>query len=177
MTVFALTLRWLTPQQAAALALAAVLLNWVVLPLTGRDLRRPGDPWLDGVKLYPVAVLLLVFFLPLPEAAAAWGVLGVGDVASNVLGRRFGSPPFLGRPDRSLAGTSAFVIFGGAAAVLLLWFVSGYTPDPFDVSMCFSAAAAGALAEFTPKKLRIDDNLPIAIASGAVFLLFPPPWG
>ncbi len=168
MTGFALTLRWLTPDQAAGLAIAAIVLNWVVLPLIGRDLRRPGEPFIDGVKLYPVAVLVLVIFLPLPSAAAAWGVLGVGDAASNLVGRRFGRPPFLGRTDRSFAGTAAFVLSGGCAATLIGGFVANQTPDAHASAASFAAAAAGALAEFTPRRRWLDDNLPIAIAAGAV---------
>jgi len=171
MTGIALTLRWLTPGQAAALAGAAIVLNWVVLPCLGRDLRRPGGPFVDGVKLYPVAILLLVLTLPPSSAAAAWGVLGVGDSASNLVGRRIGRPPFLGRDDRSLAGTAAFVLFGGAAALLLRSFVAERAPDLHDVSVAFAAAAAGALAEFIPRRLRLDDNLPIAVAAGTVLFL------
>jgi len=171
MTAFALSLRWISPPQAAAMAGAAIALNWVILPLIGRDLRRPGDPYVDGTRLYPVAVLLLVLFLPAPSAAAAWGVLGVGYAASNVIGRRFGRPPFLGRSDRSLAGTAAFVIFGGSAALLLGSFVAARTPDIHAVTASFAAAAAGSLAEFVPRRLRLDDNLPIAVAAGAVLFL------
>ena len=171
MTFFASTLRWLTPTQAVAGAVAAVLLNWVVLPLIGRDFRRPGEPFIAGVRLYPVAVLLLVVFLPLPSAAAAWGVLGVGDAASNILGRRFGKPPFLGREDRSLIGTAAFVTFGGTAALALGSFVADLPPTAHAVAGSFAAAAAGALAEFLPRRIRLDDNLPIAIAAGGVLFL------
>ena len=108
MTAFVVALRWLTPEQAWACAGAAILLNWVLLPLLGVDLRRKGDPFVDGVKLYPVAVLLVLVLFGNYVGAAAWAVLGVGDAASNVLGRRFGRTPFLGRSDRSLAGTGAF---------------------------------------------------------------------
>jgi dolichol kinase len=171
MTSFALTLRWLTAEQAAAMAAAAIVLNWVILPLTGRDLRRPGEPFVDGVKLYPVAILALVTFLPLPSAAAAWGVLGVGDAASNVVGRRFGTPPFLGRADRSLAGTAAFVALGGGAALGRGSFAADLRPTLLAVAGSFAAAAAGALAEFVPRRLRVDDNVPIAIAAGGVLYL------
>jgi len=171
MTAFAVSLRWLSPIQAAAMAGAAIALNWVILPAIGKDLRRPGDPYVDGARLYPIAVLLLVVFLPAPSADAAWGVLGVGDAASNVVGRRLGRPPFLGRSDRSLAGTAAFVICGGGAALLLGSFVAESMPDLHAVSAAFAAAAAGALAEFTPRRLRLDDNLPIALAAGGVLFL------
>ena len=44
----------------------------------------------------------------------------------------------------------------------------GRVPDAHVVAASFAAAAAGALAEFVPRKLRIDDNLPIAVAAGLV---------
>ncbi len=169
MTGFAFALRWLTCDQALACAGAAIALNWVVFPLTGIDrrwLRRAGDPWVDGVKLYPVAVFALIALLPLPQAAAAWVVLGVGDAASNVVGRRFGRPPFLGRPDRSLVGSLAFVGAAAPAALLAHSFVGYAAPDGRSVGVVLAAAVAGALAEYLPLPKWLDDNVPIAAAAG-----------
>lgn len=175
-TVFALALRWTDRTGAMLLAGAAVLFVWVAMPLAGWDraFRRDATghvrPRTDGVKVYPVAVLGLVALLPLPLAAAAWGVLGVGDAASNMLGRRLGRPPFLRRDDRSLAGSLAFVATGGAAATLLLAFVAAAPIDGRSALACFGAALAGAVAELlTPR--RIDDNLPVAAAAGAAMWL------
>ena len=170
MTLLALLLRGLTPTQAALVAGAAVVLNWVVLPLTGLDrgLRREGGPWIDGVKTYPVAVLAAVLLFPLPVAAAAWAVLGIGDAASNVVGRRIGKPPFLGRADRSMAGTLAFVATAAPAALLVHAFVAGAAPGTGTLVAACGAAAAGAVVELlTPRFL--DDNLPICLAAGAAF--------
>ena len=174
MTLLALTFRWLTPTEAAALAASAVVLNWVVLPATGLDrgLRRPGGPWIDGVKMYPVAVLavVLLFRDRLEIAAAAWAVLGIGDAASNVVGRRIGRPPFLGRTDRSLAGTVAFVATGTFAAVAVHAFVARAAPGATTLAAAGAAAVAGAAVELiTPRPL--DDNLPICVAAGAAFWL------
>jgi dolichol kinase len=171
MTGFALALRCLTPTQAALCAGAAIALNWVVLPLLRVDMRREGGPFVDGVRLYPIAVLGLVLALPLPLAAAAWGVLGVGDALSNLVGRRFGAPPLLGREDRSLAGSAAFVA-GATPAALGLWaFVAAVPPDGEMAVVALVAAVAGALAEFTPRSRWIDDNLPIALAAGVALAL------
>jgi dolichol kinase len=174
MTAFALLLRWLTPLQACAMAAAAVILNWVLMPLFGWDraLRRQSGPFADGVKTYPVAVLLVLAavaakLLPMPAAAAAWGVLGAGDAASNVIGRRWGKPPFLGRRDRSLAGSIAFV----AAAFPLAWSLAAWTaPEgtaPWHASL--AAALAGALAELVPLPRGLDDNVPITLAAAAAY--------
>ncbi len=171
MTGFALALRVLSPSQAALAAGAAIALTWVVLPLAGRDLRRPGAPFLDGVRLYPVAVLGLVLLLPLPQAAAAWAVLGVGDAASNVVGRRLGRPGLVGRADRSLAGSLAFVLCAGPAALGVHAFVAAAAPDGRTALAVAAATLAGALAELVPLPLRLDDNLPIAAAAGATLAL------
>ena len=199
MTGFAVALRWLSPGQAAACAGVAVVLNWVVLPALAAQpgdppeparcptksssasghsaearhpLRRVGEPFVDGVRMYPIAVLGLVLLLPLPLAAAAWGVLGVGDAVSNLAGRRWGRPGFLGRPDRSLVGSLAFVVTAAPAAMLLMAVVGPDTPPSPLLALC--AALAGAAAEFTPRSRWLDDNLPIAAAAGAALFLLAP---
>lgn len=174
MTGWVLILPWLTQDGARALAGAAVLLNWVVLPLSGLDrrwFRREDGPFVDGAKLYPVAVLVALLLLPVPAAAAAWAILGVGDACSNLLGRRFGRPPLLGRADRSLAGTAAFMILGfPAAAGAYLWCARTHggaeTPDALLATA--AATVAGALAELVPWPRGVDDNLPITLAAVAV---------
>jgi dolichol kinase len=173
--LFVIPLRWLTPPQAVAMATAAVALNWVVLPATGLDrrLRREGAPWIDGIKLYPVAVLAAILLFGKETGAAAWAVLGVGDAASNVIGRRWGHPPFLGRDDRSLVGTLAFVATAFPAALAAHVWVAGGAGSPGvampTVALAAAAAAVtGAVVELvTPR--RFDDNLPICVAAAAVF--------
>lgn len=171
MTVFVLTLRWLTPMQAALVAGAAVALNWVVLPVTGleRRLRREGEPFVNGLKLYPVAVLLVLLLFPLDVAAMAWVALGIGDAASNIVGRRLGRPPFLGRHDRSLAGTLAFVLTAWPLGVA----AAAWTAPSADtvalwsyVTAAAAASVAGAAMEYVRWPRPLDDNLPIALAAG-----------
>ena len=178
MTGWVVALRWLTPLQAQGLAGAAVLLNWVILPATGLDrrIRREGSPFVDGVKLYPVAVLLALLLFDIRAAAAAWAVLGVGDSLSNLLGRQFGRPPFLGRTDRSAAGSAAFLLTAWPAAwAAALWVGAGHDGlegDPGRLALAaLAAAAAGTVAELVPLPRGIDDNLPIALAAGAAFVL------
>jgi len=175
MAAWLLTFRWMTPPQAAGLALAAVAVNWVILPLSGLDrrwMRRPGARFVDGVKLYPICVLIAVAFLPLHMAAATWAVLGVGDAVANLAGRRWGRPPFLGRDDRSLLGTATFVLSAWPAAFGALYWVGGghgVTWDPATAAAAAAgAAAAGALAELAPWPKWLDDNLPITLAAGVV---------
>ncbi len=163
-------LPWLRITWALVMAGAAVLVAWVVLPLSGwgDGLRRAGDPFLDGVKLYPVAVLLCLAIFDPHVAAAAWAVMGLGDAASNLVGRRLGRPPFLGRRDRSLVGTLAFIVVAAPAATAAAYWVA--PTDRADLWLpALAAAVAGALAELVPMPWRMDDNLPIALAAGAAF--------
>lgn len=170
MTAWIVPLRWLPPWGGPALAGAAVLVNWVVLPLTGLDrgLRRPGGPWIDGVKLYPLAVLLVLLLFPVATAAAAWAVLGIADAASNVAGRSFGRPGLFGRHDRSLAGTAAFVVSGWPAAVAAHAWVADAAPTAAVALAAAAAAVAGAVIELLVPP-GVDDNLVIALAAAAAF--------
>jgi len=65
-TGFVLLLPWLTIEQALVLAGAAIVLNWLVMPVLGWDaaLRRDEDRLLDGVRTYPIAVLLSLLIFP-----------------------------------------------------------------------------------------------------------------
>lgn len=170
MTSFAIALRWLEPWQALALAGAAIVLNWGLMPALGwdRGIRREEAPFVDGVKTYPVAVLLALLLFPLPAAAAAWAVMGVGDACAGLVGRRFGRPGFLGRPDRSGLGTFAFVVTAWPAAWALAQF-AGRLPMDAAWLPALAAAGAGAAAEFLPLRRVLDDNLPIALAAGLAF--------
>jgi dolichol kinase len=169
MTLWVVALRWTTPFQAALLAAAAVVFNWVVMPLArwDRGVRREGAAWIDGVKLYPVAVLAAVLLFPLPAAAAGWAVMGLGDAASNVAGRRLGRPGFLGRPDRSLAGTVAFVLVAAPAAGAAYAWAAGAAPTPSVALAAAAAAAAGAVVELLVPR-GFDDNLAICLAASGV---------
>ncbi len=178
MTLFALLLRWLGRFEAAAFAVAAILLNWVVMPLTGMDrsLGRERERFVSGVKLYPVGVLLIVILFPRPVAAAGWAALGVGDWASNVIGRRLGKRKLPWNPTKSWAGTIAFVVVAFPAIAFFLWFTWGngfdLPADPARLALAAGAAAvAGALVETAPFRWA-DDNLTVPLAASlATFLV------
>ena len=171
-TVLAVLLRWLSPLQAIALALSAIVLNWAVLPRLRADrewIRRDGDPWMDGVRMYPVAVLAGLLAFELPVAAAAWAVMGIGDGMANLVGRRWGRPPFLGRADRSATGSLAFVATAAPGAALAHAWVEGAFDPSVDGPAAITAAIVGALVECVPLPSFLDDNLPVLLASGAAY--------
>ena len=134
---FAVLLRWLTWWQAAALAVAALLFNLVLLPrVGGQRLYRPIDEARGfplGIVLYPVAVLLLIvtFSHRLDIVAAAWGILAFGDGAATLVGRRVGGRQWPWNHEKTIAGTVAFIVCGaGGAIALACWTRPAVVPEP-----------------------------------------------
>ncbi len=89
---FALLFRWITPTQAALLAILALLFNLFLLHrLTRRALLREDEReagYSRGIVLYPAVVLalIIVFRERMELAAAVWGFLAVGDGMATVAG-------------------------------------------------------------------------------------------
>jgi len=197
---FALLLRVLTWRQAAALAATALVFNVLVLPrIGGRRLYRPIDETRGfplGILLYPLSVLLLILVFPSrPDiVAAAWGILAAGDGAATLVGQRVstitteqiernisaGSAISAVRRrrlpwnrDKSVAGTTAFVVCGGIAAVALAWWTRPAVASPpsmtFILAAPLVAAVAAALVETIP--VRLDDNVSVPAAAAVVLWL------
>jgi uncharacterized protein (TIGR00297 family) len=200
---FALLLRVLNWWEAALLALFALAFNALILPrVGGRRLYRPVDQARGfplGILLYPISVLFLVLAFPsrLDIAAAAWGILALGDGAATLVGQAVatnaehaelaernssadsaGSALIVRRrlpwnPEKTVAGTVAFIVCGGTAAVgLALWTRANVTPEPpiaFAVVAPLVAALAAALVESIP--VRLDDNVSVPLTAGAVLWL------
>jgi len=172
---FALLLRVFSWQEAALLALAALGFNLVVLPrVGGRALYRAGDHargYPVGILLYPLAVLLLILIFPArPDiAAAAWGVLAIGDGAATVVGRWLGGPRLPWNREKTWIGTAAFAAAGSAAAVGLAWWTAPALAVPpsaaYLTSAPIAAALVAALVETLP--VRLDDNLSVPAAAAA----------
>jgi dolichol kinase len=148
-------------------AALGLLAGWVVIPMTPIEaaLRRPGERWLNGVRTYPLAVALLVVFLPATLAATAWAVMAYGDAAASFVGRHVRAPSVFGHRKATWSGTPAFFV----AAALGGWgtgaFVAatGGTPlgGPAPVVL---AAGVATLADLVP--WPVDDNVPLAAAAG-----------
>jgi uncharacterized protein (TIGR00297 family) len=196
--LFAMLLRVLNGWQSAALAAAALVFNMLLLPrVGGKQLYRPIDRARGfplGILLYPLSVLLLTLAFPsrLDIAAAAWGILAFGDGFATLIGRGLtaetaktaekadlfaisaGSAVPSGRlpwnPDKSIAGTIAFVVCGSAAGVALAWWVRPAVAPmpPLTVTLAAPIAAAvlAALVETIP--IRLDDNITVPATAAAV---------
>lgn len=173
---FALLLRFLSWWESAALAAFALAFNLYALPrIAGPHVFRDGEHtrrYTSGITLYPLAILLLICLLPeRPDiVAAAWGILAIGDGVATVVGRSVAGPRIAWNREKSLAGSAAFVLCGGAAgAVLCWWCAPAVIPPPyrwFIVAGPFAAALAAAAAETVP--IRLDDNLSVSATAAAV---------
>ncbi len=180
---FALLLRVLPWWQAALCAVAALLFNLVALPrLGGRTFYRQADTLRGfplGILLYPLSVLLLILLFPhrLDIAAAAWGILAVGDGVATLVGSRSRGPRLPWNTDKSWAGTAAFVVGGSAAGVFLAWWTRPAIAPPPALAFVFAAPIVAAIAAAGVESLavRLDDNVSVpAIAAlvlwGASFI-------
>jgi dolichol kinase len=156
--------RWLNLVAAAF----GIVVGWVVLPRTPLEarLRRPGEPFLNGLRTYPLAVAgLIVAFPRAAPAAAAWGVLAFGDAAASLVGRHVPAPRLFGHRKATVSGTLALLLGGFAGAWGLSAFVAATGGEPpVPPLWCLLGAAAGALVDLV--RIPPDDNLPIAAAAG-----------
>lgn len=177
---FALLLRYLSWPQAAAMAAAAFLFNWLVLPrLGGRAMWRDADHGLGypiGILLYPLSVLALVLALREERwmVAAVWGLMAVGDGMASMVGQAVGGPRLPWNPRKGWAGLLAFVVCGGlAAALLAVWTLEmplRAASSPWILTVIVPATLLCALVESMPTTL--DDNLTVPLVGGiAVALL------
>jgi uncharacterized protein (TIGR00297 family) len=176
MASFALLLRVLTWWQAAACAAAAFLFNLLVLPrIGGSSLYRPNDAargYPLGILFYPLSVLALIVAFPRrPDiVAAAWGILAFGDGAATIVGTRVQGRPIPWNPDKTVAGSVAFIGAGALAGAALAWWtrpaVSPMPPLLFTLGAPVLAAVAAAGVESI--RVRLDDNISVPITAAIV---------
>jgi uncharacterized protein (TIGR00297 family) len=174
---FAFLLRYLTWPQAVAMALAAFLHNWQVLPrVGGKGLWRAEEQdkgYARGILIYPLSVLglILVFRNELWMAAAVWGLLAFGDGMASLLGQALGGARLPWNPHKGWTGFGAFIVFGTlGAAALMAWTLKlplGSLASPWILGLALPLALFCALVESLPTTL--DDNITVPLA-GAVML-------
>jgi uncharacterized protein (TIGR00297 family) len=172
---FALLLRWLTVTQAAAVAIAAIIFNLLVLPRVSRNVFRPGDLERvaeSGIVIYPIAVLGLILLFPRrPDiAAASWAILAAGDGLATLVGAHVRSPKLPWNRDKSVAGLVAGAIGAAAAGVFLAhWTSLGMSVPPpawFLYAAPAAAAVAAAFVETVP--IRLNDNISVPFTAAFV---------
>jgi uncharacterized protein (TIGR00297 family) len=170
---FALLLRFLTPVQAALMALAAVVFNWQVLPrIGGRSMWRAEEisrGRARGILIYPLSVLglVVVFHDRIWMAAAIWGLLALGDGMASIVGQTLRGPALPWNDSKGWLGLIAFILLGTLGAFgLAVWTDPRLDPARTFV-IAFALASLTALVESMDTTL--DDNLTVPLA-GAVIL-------
>jgi uncharacterized protein (TIGR00297 family) len=172
MGLFALTFRWLDWRAAAALALAALLFNVLVIPRFGRALYRDPSRRLDpGIVGYAAAVLVLVLLLRdhyLAIAAAVWAMMAFGDPAAAAAGEIVGGPTLPWNRSKRWIGLAANWAAAATAALLVFRFVSARPLEPLAAGLLVAGAAVYAFLETV--RAGIDDNLVAAVPTALVLV-------
>ena len=132
-----------------------------------RAISRSGDPAevLGGPYVY-TWVLLVAALLAFrtPYAVIAVAQMAVGDGLADIIGRRFGRQKWFCNPEKSYAGSLAFVIGAtGASIGLLRWL--GF---PAPLAPLFTISCACALVEVL--LTDVDDNVSVPLVGGLLAL-------
>src|SRR5262249_61232198 len=131
-----------------------------------------------GILLYPLAVLLLILLFPsrLDIAGAGWAILALGDGTATLVGRaaasgRWGSlQGALGwNPDKTIAGTTAFIVCGALGGIAIAWWVRPAVTPPPAPAFTILAPPAPAAAARVPRTApaRLDDNISVPATAAA----------
>ena len=168
--VFAFLLRYLSRWQAAGLLLLLLLTVVVASPRVKSRIRihRPGEShYRNGAVLYFLVLLALVLIFPPSVVAATWAVLALGDGAATLIGRHFTARPLPWNDRKTLAGSTAFIIFGTIGACALLYWMVPELGAGNIFSAALKVSFAAAIVESLP--LKVNDNVSVAVAAAIVF--------
>jgi uncharacterized protein (TIGR00297 family) len=170
--LFAFSLRWLTTTEAAVVAIAAFLFNWLLFPHFGsKRISRSIHGYDAGMLLYPLAVLVLIVAFPRQPAIAgvAWIVLAFGDGGATLAGRIGAGPRLPWNRDKSLLGMAGFVVFAFPMALLIGGFLEAQSGLFTLAALIAIVVAVAAVVETLP--LGVNDNVTVP-AAAALTMLF-----
>ncbi len=137
--------------------------NAFCMRLFGRTAHPHEAHRVNSATWYATALVVLSLTHALVPCLVALAVLGVGDPAAAIVGRRFGRHELV--HGRTLEGTLAFVAAGFVAAFGYVALVHPEIPRLLAASAALGGAALGAIAELVSR--RVDDNLSIPLAACA----------
>lgn len=174
MAGFAVLLRYFSWNQAAGLALLALVFNAFALSAVAPAIVRPSDRGgvRAGVLFYPLSILVLVllFSSRLDIVAAAWGIMAFGDGFATLAGTWLDGARLPWNPRKTWSGLVAFVLAGSIGGVALgLWVAPSVVPVPstlFSVAAPLMAAVVAAFVESIP--IELDDNISVPASAAAV---------
>jgi len=137
------------------------LLMWILGPFA-----HPHERHRINSSTWFTSALFVLSLTSEPVAiSVALAVLAFGDPFAAIVGRRWGRTKLVNR--RSLEGSTAFAVIGGAAAlVVMMVYAPGMSLGAM-VATALAASVFGAVAELFCN--TVDDNLavPLAAAAGA----------
>lgn len=129
-----------------------------------KHIAHPHERYRVNSSTWYATALSLLALTGEPVAfASGVVVLGLGDPAAALVGRRFGRVELVN--GRTLEGSATFVLvsFAAVMAVLAIWHADYSLATRIAISA--ASAVTGALAELICR--RIDDNFAIPVAAGA----------
>ncbi len=141
-------------------------LNDFLMGLMGR-IAHPHEAWrVNSATWYATACVILASMWDLKVASVGLAVLGFGDPAAAIVGRRYGRIRLFN--GRTLEGSLTFLVVG--TLLTWLWLASAWSlPIMFAWKMAFLGSLFGCVAELFSR--RIDDNLSIPVASAVGVLV------
>lgn len=138
-----------------------------------RLIERPGETdRVAAIGGYAAAVLgmLLLFPAHMELGLSVLAILAFGDGAATTIGLLAGAKRLPWNPEKSQAGTIAFVLNAGPIAVLLYWREANpAVPFATALAIGMTATVAAALAESVPS--RINDNIRIGLTASAALIV------
>ena len=193
MVLFALLIGRIPPAGISFACLAAFIFNLFVLPrLSARNLERQSDRsrgFALGILSYPAVLfaISLLFFDQQIFLAIAWGLMAFGDGFAGLVGKAFSkqkgviSTTWPWCPDKTIAGTLAFIVLGTTFTFLLICLLPEQVRLQHPSSVWLSVIAITALASAWVETLPglIDDNLSVplsaSLAASFVFKILTEP--
>jgi dolichol kinase len=131
--------------------------NRLLYAYFGSFIRKSEENSLTGIVPYILGVSLSLYAYSVATASAAVCFLAFGDVAATTIGERYGRTKI---GDKSLEGTTAFIIVAAATGCALLVVLPGF---PVWVMLLGAVVAAGV--ELLP--VAVNDNFAIPVLAGA----------
>jgi len=143
--LFIIPLRWLGFWYGIGFAAVALLWNLLAMPRWFRDTLRLGERlrgYSSGMLAYPLCILLLAVFFPIPVLAAAWAALSFADGLATLGGRLFGRRNLPWNQNKTWLGSCIFL----ASATLFGWLAWEWTAVNADGSCPLATAWLDFLA-------------------------------
>lgn len=179
-----LVYEYLLTRPQASILVGSLLALFLSLEISRRFFPRFNDfmvdrlfgaisrPWerhqTNSATYYTLGLVLVALFFPKPAAQMGVLVLAFGDPAATMAGKRWGRWKIW--QEKSWVGVGAFLAAALAATVGFALIYLTSLPVGSRVALACSVTAVGAVVELFSE--RIDDNLTVPVACGAVASLW-----